>query len=100
QTCLCHTGNRVHFENRRWAVLRQQHVDPAINLQSKGTESAQGHLLNFVGLSCVNPGRTNVLRAPAGLWIKKGILVVEIIEAAPGDDLENWQGLISQDAYG
>ena len=45
-----------------------------------------------------NRRRTNVFRAAAGARIQEWILVREIVKAALGNDLENRQSLIAQNA--
>src|SRR4029453_13360290 len=96
KTRLGHSGNRVDLQNKRLAGSRQNHVDARIHPKAEGPKRIQCQLLNLFRLSRLDAGRANMLRGAASLWIEKGILICEIVEAALRDYLENRQALIPE----
>ena len=81
------------------SVVRQNHIDTRVNLQTERAKCTERQFLNLFCFSRVDVCRTNMLRSAASLRIEKRILVVEIVKAALGNYFENGQGLVTEDTY-
>src|SRR5207244_3917427 len=85
-------------KHERFAVLGKDDVYTPVNFQTERAKRATNQFLNLARLAIVDLRGTNVFCARASFRIQKWILGVEVVEAAFGNNFQDRQHLISQNA--
>ena len=84
-----HAGNRVGFEDKRYAVGPQENVDPRVNFQPERAVRGKCRLLHQTGLGFVEWRGTEVFGSSLG------VLVCVIVKPFVRTDLDHCCGLVA-----